>query len=65
MSKLASYQHFPPMGSDPMRPHGTPFGKSGLAYRREEDGVYVVPLTALHPLPFARDAVAFRVRNMV
>ena len=47
MSKLASYQHFSPMGSDPMRPHGTPFGKSGLAYRREEDGVYVVPLTAL------------------
>ena len=42
MSKLASYQHFSPMGS-----HGTPFGKSGLAYRREEDGVYVVPLTAL------------------
>jgi len=24
-------------------------GKSGLAYRREEDGVYVVPITALKP----------------
>jgi len=37
----AKFKHNPPKAL------GVIVGKSGLAYRREEDGVYVVPITAL------------------
>lgn len=33
--------------NNPPRALAVIVGKSGLAYRREEDGVYVVPITAL------------------
>ena len=40
--RIASkFKHNPPTAL------GVIVGKSGLAYRRQEDGVYVLPLTAL------------------
>ena len=42
--RIASkFKHNPPTAL------GVIVGKSGLAYRRQEDGVYVLPLAALKP----------------